>query len=422
MRVLIDSTGYLPMATHLSPKRWQISVPALVWRAAKYSLMCFLCLRLLTSGILLLAAMILPPQLQSSDPGAVTYQSELQTHGALSRLFLAPWYRWDTVHYLEIADHGYLYRKINTVWPPLYPLLTRGLSVFISPSLLSAILVSNFAALASFFMFYLLVVDIWGESIARKALLWMAVFPTAFFLVAAYSESLFMALSLGCLYAFRKSKTGWRATNWCALLGALAFLTRLQGIVLLLPIAWEVFAAFWVKKERTWRTLLRGLVPGAAIALTAFAYLAYLRLVLKVDFPWRTLSVGWTQHFGAPWEGVLGNLKAILDFFLHPSFFPSAQIADLFLVCAALALCVLAWKQMPLSYALYTLAMLLLILVKVDNTHLLVSASRYLLTIFPLFVMMTIRLKKMGGVMWLGVSVGGQVILLLMFYWWMWVA
>jgi hypothetical protein len=99
----------------------------------------------------------------------------------LSRLFLLPWYRWDTLRYLQIARYGYIADLSNTVWPPLYPLLIRA-AVYIFPDLiLAALVVSSPAALVAFYLLYLLVAENWDEALASKVLLFTASFPTAFF-------------------------------------------------------------------------------------------------------------------------------------------------------------------------------------------------------------------------------------------------
>ena len=59
-------------------------------------------------------------------------------------------------------------------------------------------------------------------------MLYLAIFPTAYFLHAAYSESLFLLLVLGSFYAARRERWAWAGA-----LGALATFTRITGFGLI---------------------------------------------------------------------------------------------------------------------------------------------------------------------------------------------
>ena len=93
--------------------------------------------------------------------------------------------------------------------------------------LFAAMFVSNLAFFASLVVLYDLTVRESSEEVARKTIVYLAIFPTAFFFLAPYSESLFLLLSL---VAFREA----RRDRWAnvAIAGALAALTRSIGVVL----------------------------------------------------------------------------------------------------------------------------------------------------------------------------------------------
>ena len=44
----------------------------------------------------------------------------LDQKSEFSKLLIAPWYRWDTEYYIEIADFGYDLDPVLTVWPLPY--------------------------------------------------------------------------------------------------------------------------------------------------------------------------------------------------------------------------------------------------------------------------------------------------------------
>jgi len=360
----------------------------IIFRATICALKSVLFLRLFSSVILLAACIFAPPKVLPADPATLATLSAMENQGTLSRLLLAPWYRWDTINYIEIAEYGYSTNPLHSVWPPLYPLLTRLFSNVFTPTLLAGLVVSNLSALIALMLLYLVVADSWGEKIARETVLCITLFPTAFFLVAAYTESLFLALSLGCLYSYKKSKWG-----LASILGAAAVLTRLQGIVLILPMLWIIFQSFILQKERKFQWLAYSLAPIGSMLLAFIAFVGYIRFGLNADWPWVPLSTNWYQHMGWPWEGILGNFTALTIRSLSTPISPIAQFYDLMLVCSAIAVLVYSIKKIPTYYYLYAAVILLVILVKVDNLELLVSASRYLLTAFPIFVAIVVSLN-----------------------------
>jgi Gpi18-like mannosyltransferase len=68
------------------------------------------------------------------------------------------------------------------------------------------------------------------------------IFPTAFFLHIPYTESTFLALTVGCFLAARKRK--WLLAG---ILGGLACLTRINGLILCFAILFEV----WNERRET---------------------------------------------------------------------------------------------------------------------------------------------------------------------------
>ncbi|MGH3146802.1 MAG: mannosyltransferase family protein, partial [Rubrobacter sp.] len=118
------------------------------------------------------------------------------------------WAHWDGVWYVQIATEGYAaHAPASTAFFPLYPLLVRSLAeLFGGPISLGAVslwgtLLSLTALPFALYFVYRIAEDGWGEGVARGAVVALAFFPTAFFLNAAYTESLFLALSAGSVWA-----------------------------------------------------------------------------------------------------------------------------------------------------------------------------------------------------------------------------
>src|SRR5215471_14244073 len=172
---------------------------------------------------------------------------------------LNSWNHWDATNYVRIAQYGYQ-NVYDLAFFPLYPALiwTFGHLLGNWSYLLAGTVISNLALLGALFVIYQLAVESLGEQVAYRTLLYLCIFPTAFFFFAAYNEALFLLLTSGCFLAMRRQR--W----WLAgLLGMLAALTRSAGALLVIPYLYEVWAQrpilpdqqparFW---QQFWRSL-----------------------------------------------------------------------------------------------------------------------------------------------------------------------
>ncbi|HNT55472.1 MAG TPA: mannosyltransferase family protein [Anaerolineaceae bacterium] len=373
------------------------------------ALAAFLALRLLSSGLAALTATLAPVWIEVEAPHDPALLAQLEEGGRMLQLLAAPWYRWDTVNYIEIAQHGYANQQ-NTIWPPLYPLLIRaGMGLGLHP-LAAALLASNAAALGVFWLLYRLAAREWDATRARRTLLAVVIFPTAFFLVAGYSESLFLLLAVGSLSAARTRR--WLLAG---LLGAAATLTRHQGIFLALPLAWEGLQTL----PQTRRQLPQWLIGLGLPGLAMLGYGLYIHFGLGADWPWQTLSAGWNQHLGWPWEGMIGNLRALLA---GAPVGGGTLFFNLTLALLSIGMLIAGARRLPVSHSLLGWALLLSVLVKVQNDGLLGATARYALLIFPIFFVLGGLLKlRWVRLVWGLVSLLSQALLLAAFYWWAWV-
>src|SRR5207245_11229821 len=141
---------------------------------------------------------------------------------------------------------GYEPGENATAFFPLYPSLVRVTSLLppLGNVALAGIIVSSVAYVLAVTGLYRLVRQDFGRPVARRTVLYISVFPAAFFLFAPFTESLFLALTVWAIYFGRQ-----RTWDGVALCGAMAALTRIQGVLLVFPIAWLAILA--------WRDLLR---------------------------------------------------------------------------------------------------------------------------------------------------------------------
>lgn len=208
------------------------------------------------------------PPFTRLEKQVAVWPPSLPPGGWLTRVFLEPWNRWDVEHFLKIAMRGYRVDDGTLSFHPLFPMLGKSVgAIFGGHNLLGLFLVSNVCCLLFLFLFERLVrLDLRGEEAMRSTLYFMLL-PGAAILFAPYTEPLFLLLSALALLMARRGK--WFVAG---LAGGLAALTRQQGIILLLPLAWE----FWEWSERNLRKLLANWRGAVGLLLTPAGLLIWL--------------------------------------------------------------------------------------------------------------------------------------------------
>src|SRR5262249_31684042 len=127
------------------------------------------------------------------------------------------------------------------------------------------------------------------DRVARRALLCLAFFPTAFYFNAVYSEGPFLALSAGSLWAARVR----RQLLLACLLAGFATATRSVGVVLLVPLAAE-----WARGRgrRLTQVVYLGLVPLGLLCYMGYLWVTFGDPALFL----RQESSGWSRHLASP--------------------------------------------------------------------------------------------------------------------------
>jgi len=98
---------------------------------------------------------------------------------------------------------------------------------------------------------------------------------------------------------------------------------------------------------------------------------------------------GWGRHPAFPWVGVVQTVTALLTGY---QFFHN--LLDLSFTLLPLWLVVLSWKRMPIAYTFYAIGMALFSLSNPSvSSEPLTSAPRYMLTIFPCFLLLGLYCK-----------------------------
>lgn len=210
------------------------------------------------------------------------YSTEVMTF----RDVLYKWYRWDAIRFITIANQGYT-SPDYTAFFPLYPTIEHWVSKALHMDvLLTGMLISNLAFLGTLIVLYRLVADEFGQETARRAVLYLSIFPTALFFFAAYNESLFLFFLLLSFYCLRRG-------HWwlSGIVGGLATLTRSAGLLLAV-----VFVCEFLRQQLpTIREVLRKRAP-----LQIAAAFAGLPAVLLIPFGLGVYAYGLTKSFHNP--------------------------------------------------------------------------------------------------------------------------
>jgi len=284
------------------------------------------------------------------------------------------WNRWDAPHYLDLIDHGYSSTGDERFWVvffPLYPWLARLFNFVFRDPLTSAFLVSTVASIAAVVLLYRLARLDDEERTARDAVWFLLIFPTAYFLHIGYTESLFLALVLGSFLAARRGR--WAAAG---IAGAFASLARVNGLLLVPALAVEAF----VEYRRTRRFDAAWLWIAAA-GLGFLGYLALNRQVTGDFFTFqRYQQEHWNRSLAMPWVSMGDAWTGIWA--RQPSDSIMVGWQELLFTLIAIAATVWAAIRSRASYAVWSALNVLLW----TSTGFLLSAPRYALTIFPMFL------------------------------------
>ena len=352
-------------------------------RALRYSAIVFLVVRVWLFVLGLLSTGLLP----SNDPVGVPGWPATQPAEGWHHLFTS-WERFDALWFLRIASEGYRVDDSSAAFFPLYPLATRAVGTVLGGHwLLAAYLVSNVALVLGLTVLYRLTALELSESVARKTVLYLCVFPTGFFLFAPYTESLFLALSVGCLYATRRH--AWLLAGY---LGAMASLTRSTGVLLALPVAIEALVHALRPGAPgalgTWRARLTRFAPGAlasaAVPLGLVAYLVYWqRFAGDWRLPLEVQGSTWLRERTFPLETISAGVREGTRYF---GVFPGGyHTVDLLLVLVAI---VAGWwmvVRLRPTWTAYFWASLLFPMTLTFGGRPFLSMPRFLLVMFPLF-------------------------------------
>ncbi len=189
----------------------------------------FLVWRLTILIILLFSLILIPLQGDFLGGGLTEY---------LKRPLLWAHVNFDGEHYLSIAKYGY--KPLTYFFFPLYPLLARSLASIFGGGYISNVysgLTISYAAFVLALCGLMKLIDIdYKKNISWLTIVLLLLFPTSFYFVNYYTESIFLAFTVWSFYFARKGK--W---FYAGLLGAFSTATRVVGLALFPALLIEYF-------------------------------------------------------------------------------------------------------------------------------------------------------------------------------------
>jgi len=278
---------------------------------------------------------------------------------------------WDGRWYREVAAHGYLLvpgSKSDPAFFPLYPLMLKG-GALLGVSMSGAgIFLSNVFFLGGTLAFYELTRQAAGSAFARRAAIYVLIFPFSFVFSMVYPTSfVFASTAFAALLAARR--------RWllAGLVVACSTLARPEGMFVAIPML--------ALLRRQWDTLRpesRGTALGAIAAGPAalLAYPAFLSWALHDPLAWSEAQGAWGRHFSP-----LGIVGAAAHFTSQEASHPWL-IRDLLALVAYLGLLAVA-RRRGLSSA-WTLSGLLMIVLPLASGTV-ESVARFGLCAFALY-------------------------------------
>jgi hypothetical protein len=327
------------------------------------------------------------------------------------------WQRWDACWYSKVAAYGYDAASDSVNFWPVTPMAMRLVAWPLGGNVaLAGLIVAGVAYVIAITGLFRLVRRDFDEPLAHRTVLFISIAPAAFFLFAPFTEAPFLAATVWAILAARE-----RSWGIAVLAAAFAALTRIQGVFLVLPLAWEAWCAWRERLAVTAPTApaapaalavpaaaatpadvhapratrssplhgsLRRLPPPTSVVAVLAPIAAFGTWLLITDAiagrtPLQTQAIWGGNSFHWPWEVVDAALSWTID--KHDGL----QALNLAVLMLFLVTVIAGLRVVPLSYSLLALPQVLLIAIRIQPTPL-TSTTRLVEVIFPAFVMFAI--------------------------------
>jgi len=328
------------------------------------------------------------------------------------------WRHGDASHYLYLAENWYSTDMASSdalrlVFFPLYPLLVRGLGFIIGDYFVSGLIISVLSfSLAAYLLFRLASLDMSAGG-AFRVLKYLCILPAAIWFNSPMTESLFLLLSVGCFYAMRKK----RYLIAC-LIAMLASASRVVGVVLMVPLIFEMVIDLVTAKKSGERIALKTLEFVGELLIVPLGFVSYLVLNQVISGSPLTFLTIQSEHWGQHISFFINTVRYQCDYLLRYLADNDIEhavglwIPNIIAIFGSLGIMAISAKRLRPSYVAYFIAYFILS----TGTSWLLSAPRYLVVCFPIALALADQSRKKAvDVIWTIVCAAGLIVYLIAF-------
>ncbi len=310
------------------------------------------------------------------------------------------WANFDGSQYISIARSGYL--DFQYGFFPFYPLLISFFTGFFHTFryLKAGLLISNLSLLGSLMILAKLISLDKKKHLFSLMMLTVLFFPSSFFYGAVYNDSLFFFIACLTIYFARK-----KSFFLASLTGAIATITRLNGLVLFFLIVFEYFfpddniEKAWdlkqivsrIKSRIVFKQLFKSKIISSL--LIPISFIGYLIYIQYLGDSWTTLFTSmkiWHQDKPTfPLQVLWRYVKILFTASPHQLNYWVAM-CELFFVLFYVTFLIYSFRKIRLSYWIF-FALSILIPAMTGTFQ---GMPRYGLHLYPLFLSLTIFLEK----------------------------
>lgn len=359
-------------------------------RKLNFLLLSFLVWRILLFTPLIIAGKIIPYRQGQDFTNILKY--------AADNLFIRynlifPWANFDGVHYLNIAFRGYMN---EARFFPLFPGIIFAASYILGLGKVTyelvfwmGVFLPNLFFLASLYILYKLLRLDYPLKIIREVIFFVLIFPTSFFFVSVYSESLFLLLLLLSFYFARAGK--W---NYSLISAFLLVITRIVGVFIIPALIYEyleqkglIKSIQKINKEQLF--LLFKIVILTPLGLIIYSIFNYQKWCSDIYFITAHSLLGNNRSSGLlifPFQTIFRYIK-IFTSISYTRFEWQIALLELTSFVFGSLLLYISWrKNVRKSYLIFSIPAFLLPVLSGTFSGL----PRYILVLFPVFIALSL--------------------------------
>ncbi len=285
---------------------------------------------------------------------------------------------YDSYHFVRVADEGYFTptrRCCDQAYFPAYPMLLRALGPILGGPTLAGWVIALLAGFGAAAGLWLVARESLSDKSTRYAVGLLALAPFTVFLVAVYSEALFLAAALFAWWAGLRQQ--WFLAG---VLAGIAVGTRVTGVFLVVGL----LVHYLLERRRAGRSALGW--DAAWVLLPAGVLLTWMGWLRAQTGSWdayrQAQAVGWGRESLSPWAALRDQLTDIAA--APDSWLLATRILDLAAVLAGVLLAaVLLWRRRWAEAAYVVPSVAVIVLGSVWE-----SAARYALAWFPAYLLL----------------------------------